>query len=337
MRRMLKPGLSASMLLLLMGCQPMALIGTSAQPAKTAKANSQAGKPAGFSASNQGTLTAEPSQIIQPDALANRQPQGVTAPPNGLTAPPQGITAPPQGITAPPQGITAPPLGAHEPLNETQFEYYDKNDDMYWDQGELKAYTTDWKAQNQQPDVDSFRTQAVSLSLLDDVAGLLDAFDEDNNNLLDLPEARKLHLSLGDLLGDTVDTVTDTVDDVGETVGDVLDNTLGGSLGSNTSAAVNQTTETVDDLVGGVGETVDDTVGNTTETASNLVENVSGVLSGETSVGETVEETVSDTTETVSEVVDNTTETVSETVSNTTETVGSVLNTVSCLLGCKKR
>ncbi len=164
---------------------------------------------------------------FKPDLITLENTDSVAAPPQGVTAPPQGITAseqasnitaPPQGITAPPQGITAPPLGIHQPLEASQFDFYDTNDDHYWNTQELAVYRQDWNTANQR-----FATQALLGDLLSlDLTQLLSTFDADHDDLLNFNEAQALHIGLGQAVLGLTETLGQTVTGTVSTVTGVL-------------------------------------------------------------------------------------------------------------------
>ncbi|PKL76149.1 MAG: hypothetical protein CVV27_11770, partial [Candidatus Melainabacteria bacterium HGW-Melainabacteria-1] len=114
----------------------------------------QAGQPTGML--RQANLQVNASQQTQTSAPSSPQGPSQTSAQNpslasgrGMTdASTQAVSSSPERITAPPQGITAPPLGVKQPLESSQFDYYDRNSDKYWDHQELSAYTVDWRAQS---------------------------------------------------------------------------------------------------------------------------------------------------------------------------------------------
>lgn len=214
-----------------------------------------------------------PQAVFKPDLITLENTNSVTAPPQGVTAPPQGltaseqaqnITAPPQGITAPPQGITAPPLGVNQPLEQSQFDFYDSNDDQYWNTQELAVYRQDWNAANQ-----GFATQSLLGDLLSlDLNQLLTSFDADHDNLLNFSEAQALHTGLGQAATGLTKTLGQTVNGAVSTVTGVLNPVLqpvGQLLGSNpTPSSSAATSSGSSGLLGAVTGVVSSTVGSLT-------------------------------------------------------------------------
>lgn len=229
------------------GCQPLTLTSLLADQKtnSAAQANDTSPKPAPASA--QSHSLANPGQTGQQStsqlSLADRAGSSSTS--QALAA--SELSAQPQSssITAPPQGITAPPLGFSQPLNQSQFDYFDQDKDHYWNRSELQAYTTEWQAQNQTAEAQSFSTKALGVKLDLDLNSLMQQYDKDQSGLLDFEEAQALHLGLGEMLQKLLKGLGSVVSSPSSAVGGLL---------NPVSETLNQATETLQGQTQALGE-----------------------------------------------------------------------------------
>ncbi len=114
--------------------------------------------------------------------------QELTAPPLGMDAP-KPLTAPPLGMQA---GLTAPPLGMQTELELQSFQAFDSDQDLAWNLNELDAYLQHFSVEQNQ----GFVTQSVASQTIFDAKALMQAFDHNHSQKLELKEAQALHLSL---------------------------------------------------------------------------------------------------------------------------------------------
>ena len=126
-----------------------------------------------------------PSQAQSPQADFVKQDTS-----SSLTAPPLGMHSK-QKLTAPPLGLTAPPLGLQPELALVSFSQFDTDNDQRWNLNELDLYLEAFSAN----DVSGFSTKATTKTQFN-AALLMQTFDTNNNQFLELQEAKALHLSL---------------------------------------------------------------------------------------------------------------------------------------------